>query len=70
MLNDLEKRDACLYEDQNAVIDGLYSAYDLELAEKKKKYIPFLILLIIFSLITITAIFYFSATKPFQYVSI
>ena len=36
MLNDLEKRDAFLNENADQVLDGLYSAYDLELTNKKK----------------------------------
>ncbi len=45
MLNDLEKRDAFLNENQDRVLDGLYSAYDVELAEKKKSHIPSLVLI-------------------------
>jgi tetratricopeptide (TPR) repeat protein len=36
MLNDLEKRNAFLNENADQVLDGLYSAYDLELTNKKK----------------------------------
>ncbi len=36
MLKDLEKRDAFLNENQDRVLDGLYSAYDVELKSKKK----------------------------------
>ena len=36
MLNDLEKRDAFLHEKHDSILDGLYSAYDLELERKKK----------------------------------
>lgn len=57
MLGDLEKRDAFLYEKQNTVLDGLYSAYDLELDEKKKSYlfpiIVFVVLLIITIILTV-----------------
>lgn len=36
MLKDLEKRDAFLNENSDQVLDGLYSAYDIELKNKKK----------------------------------
>jgi Tfp pilus assembly protein PilF len=36
MLSDLEKRDAFLKENQDIVLDGLYSAYDIELEERSK----------------------------------
>lgn len=38
MLKDLEKRDAFLNENSDHVLDGLYSAYDVELKKKSKSY--------------------------------
>ena len=38
MLKDLEKRDAFLEENSDQVLDGLYSAYDIELKNKKSSY--------------------------------
>lgn len=57
MLKDLEKRDAFLNENSDQVLDGLYSAYDVELDDKKGSYAFLfsficLILIIILSLIS------------------
>jgi tetratricopeptide (TPR) repeat protein len=56
MLKDLEKRDAFLDENPDQVLDGLYSAYDIEMTNKKKSGNKFVFLLII-----ISAILLFSA---------
>ena len=45
MLKDLEKRDAFLEQNSDQALDGLYSAYDIELADKKRSY-SFLFLVI------------------------
>ncbi|MBL1141739.1 MAG: tetratricopeptide repeat protein [Proteobacteria bacterium] len=60
MLNDLEKRDAFLKENHDQVLDGLYSAYDLELTNKKKanNAIVFLICLICTVVILVCAFVY------------
>jgi Tfp pilus assembly protein PilF len=50
LLNDLEKRDAFLKDKHDPVLEGLYSAYDLELAEKTKSNKLLLILISIFVL--------------------
>jgi Tfp pilus assembly protein PilF len=60
MLNDLEKRDAFLNENQDHVLDGLYSAYDLELTDKKKINIPFVISISLLSVILIFTLFVYS----------
>ena len=36
MLHDLEKRNAFIKDKHDPVLEGLYSAYDIELSEKKK----------------------------------
>lgn len=53
MLNDLEKRDAFLHEKQDFVLDGLYSAYDLELEQKKKMGPSTLVLISIITVVSI-----------------
>ena len=58
MLNDLEKRDAFLNESQDIVIDGLYSAYDIELNKKQRQSSSLLLFIFIVTL-TIAIIFYF-----------
>jgi Tfp pilus assembly protein PilF len=60
MLNDLEKRDAFLNDDQDPILDGLYSAYDLELTDKRKSNIPFVISISIISVILIFATLFYS----------
>ena len=47
MLKDLEKRDAFLNEKSDEVLDGLYSAYDVELKDKKQSY-SFLVFTFVF----------------------
>jgi len=61
MLNDLEKRDAFLDDNQDPMLDGLYSAYDLELTDKRKPNIPFIILISIISAILIFAYLFYSS---------
>ncbi len=55
MLHDLEKRDAFLNENQDHILDGLCSAYDVELNEKTSSISP----LFIISLFVLTLIFAF-----------
>lgn len=57
MLHDLEKRNAFLNENQDQVLDGLSSAYDLELSEE---YISPVTYVIIFSLIIGVFIYVYS----------
>ncbi len=59
MLNDLEKRDAFLHENHDTVLDGLYSAYDLELKQEKKWSASTLIFLSIFTLVSIVIISFY-----------
>ena len=59
MLNDLEKRDAFLLEDQDNILDGLYSAYDLELSQKRKWYSFSSMYVAIFTAISIAVIAYY-----------
>lgn len=59
MLNDLEKRDAFLNENQDSILDGLTSAYDLELEQKEKKHSPSIIYITLFALISIAALSYY-----------
>ena len=47
MLNDLEKRRAFLEKDQDTILDGLYSAYDLELTNKNPAINPLRIILML-----------------------
>lgn len=47
MLADLEKRDAFLNDNQDMILDGLYSAYDLELTDKRRHLFPFILLLLV-----------------------
>jgi Tfp pilus assembly protein PilF len=57
MLNDLEKRDAFLEENNNTILDGLYSAYDLELEQKRKWYsasLPLISIFVVISIVTIS----------------
>ena len=61
MLNDLEKRDAFLNDNQDPILDGLYSAYDLELTDKRKSSIPFVISISIISAILIIAALFYSS---------
>ncbi len=65
MLNDLEKRDAFLNENQDHVLDGLYSAYDLELTNKKKSNALFIFSFCLVSALIILACLYFSLDKKF-----
>jgi tetratricopeptide (TPR) repeat protein len=58
MLNDLEKRDAFLKENPDHVLDGLYSAYDLELTNKKKSNRPFMVIFVILLTMTLIALAY------------
>jgi tetratricopeptide (TPR) repeat protein len=60
MLNDLEKRDAFLKENQDHVLDGLYSAYDLELTDKKNSNIRFTFSISLLSAILIITLFFYS----------
>jgi Tfp pilus assembly protein PilF len=70
MLNDLEKRDAFLNDNQDPILDGLYSAYDLELTGKRKSNIPFIVSIGIISTILIFAyLFYSSESDRFQTVT-
>ena len=67
MLNDLEKRDAFLHEQHDSVLDGLYSAYDLELEHKRKWQSSTINFIIIFAVISIAAIsFYFYSNNITQ----
>lgn len=56
MLKDLEKRDAFLEENSDQVLDGLYSAYDIELKNKKSSYHFLLLLICLISFITLLII--------------
>jgi Tfp pilus assembly protein PilF len=60
MLNDLEKRDAFLDENQDQVLDGLYSAYDVELNEKSTSNSPSFIIISLFFLSLIFALLFYS----------
>ena len=51
MLKDLEKRDAFLNEKSDEVLDGLYSAYDVELKDKKQSY-SFIFFTFVFLILT------------------
>lgn len=69
MLNDLEKRDAFLHEKHDSVLDGLYSAYDIELDPKKGLRSSTLTFVCILTAISITAIliyFYLNSSTSFQ----
>lgn len=69
MLNDLEKRDAFLHEKQDSVIDGLYSAYDIELDPKKgwrSSTIAFVYMLTAISITAILIYFYLNSSTSFQ----
>jgi thioredoxin-like negative regulator of GroEL len=67
MLNDLEKRDAFLDENQDQVLDGLYSAYDVELNEKSTSNSPSFIVISLFVLSLIFALlFYLFEPELFQ----
>lgn len=59
MLNDLEKRDAFLHGKHDTVLNGLYSAYDVELEQQKKWNASTLIFLSIFTIIIISATVFF-----------
>ncbi len=59
MLNDLERRDAFLNENQDTILDGLYSAYDIEIEQKRKSYLSPIIYITLFTLISITALSYY-----------
>jgi tetratricopeptide (TPR) repeat protein len=63
MLKDLEKRDAFLKESQDTVLDGLYSAYDLELEHKRKWCSSSSALFVTFMIISITALSYYFYTN-------
>ncbi len=63
MLKDLEKRDAFLNENADQVLDGLYSAYDLELTNKKKSNTSFAYSICIISIVFIIVAVYFSIGK-------
>lgn len=63
MLNDLEKRDAFLNENQDQVLDGLYSAYDLELTNKNKSNTFFTVSFCLISILLVLACIYFSIDK-------
>ncbi len=65
MLNDLEKRDAFLEENQNTILDGLCSAYDLELEQKRKWYSASLPLISIFIVISVATISNYLFTNNF-----
>lgn len=65
MLNDLEKRDAFLNENQDTILDGLYSAYDLEVEQKRKSYSSSVIFVTLFTLLSIAAVLYYSL--PFNF---
>ncbi len=53
MLNDLEKRDAFLYEKENTVLNGLYSAYDVELNTRQKSHSLNVVLIISLFLVAV-----------------
>lgn len=68
MLNDLEKRDASLYERQNIVTEGLYSAYDLELSENRKGYSPSILCFTICLIVALSfAVYYYFSDDLSQY---
>jgi Tfp pilus assembly protein PilF len=58
MLNDLEKRDAFLKENPDHVLDGLYSAYDIELTNSKKSKNIFLVILSLLLIICAFVLFH------------
>lgn len=60
MLNDLEKRNAFLNENQDSILDGLYSAYDLEITDKRKSNVPFVISISVIGVILIFATLFYS----------
>tara|TARA_R110002096_G_scaffold247936_1_gene440307 strand:- start:27844 stop:29289 length:1446 start_codon:yes stop_codon:yes gene_type:complete len=69
MLNDLEKRDAFLHEKHDSVLDGLYSAYDIELAHKSSSHSSSRTFIYILTAISITVgliYFYLNSNTPFQ----
>jgi Tfp pilus assembly protein PilF len=59
MLKDLEKREAYLAQDQDVILDGLYSAYDLELNKKEQNTLFYKILLFLILLISIVCFIVF-----------
>lgn len=68
MLNDLEKRDAFIHEKQDFVLDGLYSAYDLELEQKKKmrpSNIVFASIIVVVSIILLSVYFYLNNAEQY-----
>ncbi|MEM6998850.1 MAG: hypothetical protein AAF419_03310, partial [Pseudomonadota bacterium] len=68
LLKDLEKRQAHLYQDQDKVLDGLSSAYDLH--ENKKSNLPFLLFLFFFSSLLVVFIIFYQTDVPQQISSI
>ncbi len=66
MLNDLEKRDAFLHENHDNVLDGLYSAYDLELEQKKNWQSSTIIFITLFVVIAFAAISFYLNSNNFS----
>ena len=60
MLSDLEKRDAFLNDNQDMILDGLYSAYDLELSYKRRRFIHFSTFLLLVLIIGLVLFSWFS----------
>ena len=54
MLNDLEKRRAFLNDEQDIILDGLYSAYDLELTDRKNRFSPVKSLIVLILIISLS----------------
>ncbi len=58
MLSDLEKRNAYLDENQDVILDGLYSAYDLELSQTNRSFFKlFIVIVLLCSLFTLFLVF-------------
>ena len=67
MLNDLERRNAFLDDNQDPVLDGLYSAYDLELKNKRKPNTRIILFVLIVTVILLcTTLFYPFNIDKFQ----
>ena len=58
MLGDLEKRDAFLNENQDEILDGLYSAYDLDPGNKSNRFARLIVSLSFVVLIVASIILY------------
>ena len=71
MLKDLEKRDAFINQNSDDVLDGLYSAYDIELKTKKNSYQLLFFIIMFLSVLIFSLVYYDSIeNKLISYLSI